>query len=88
MPRVEDQISRKAACLSHLVNTVYHLSLTVTSPQQISQSKLRGAGSLGLGGLWVGVWGGTEKADGAVGGKECRDESEVTAASAQQMLQL
>lgn len=32
--------------------------------------------------------GGIEKADETVGGKECTDEREVTAESAQQMLQL
>lgn len=81
-PGVDNQISRKPACFSHLVNTVYNLSLSMTSCQQISRGKLRGAGSPRL---WVGVGG---KTDETVGGRECRDEREVTAVSAQQMLQL
>lgn len=47
---VADQISRKPASFSHLVNTVYHLFLNMTSHQQIGQGKLRGAGRLEAGG--------------------------------------
>lgn len=83
MPLVDHEISRKSACFSHLVNSVYRLSSTMMSHQlgkkkKISQSKMR----LEPGG---GEW---KKLMKTVGGTECRDEREVTAASGQQMLWL